>query len=581
MKKSEKSFYLGTGINYFFAGIALVILYCIPFYILGENSYIRIHDNLDSEVVWRTILARSGKIFSSSGFVPEIMGGIPRHCLPTGYNVVTVLYSFFTPFIAYIINETIVRLLSFIGMYLLLSRHFNDDNDISWAIFGSALCFAILPMYSIYGLTIAGQPLLLYSVLNIYNNKYKIRDYIIIFIFPLYSSLVLSGVFIIAVLILVFLYKLVSDNKFHVPFFLAILLLLLVYIIVENPLFYNMFFNKNYISHRSLWRAGQEQNTLESLNVMFIFLWKGSYHIASKSKLILVMVIIYGFMMLSYRIFKPARIDRNMGIVLKLFFFCVLLSSIVGFYNWSHFAILKNKYTILCEFQFDRFYFLLPCLWYMILFFILRYMEEMRIPTVLIIAIVLLQCWILLSSNNEILGNIRLLSDRIIGSQKTFSMTIGTKPNNICSFRNWYSSKLYDEVAEFLPGSRNDYAIISIGVDPMVAVYNGFRALDSYQNNYPLEYKQKFRKIMAAELDKNKKYKRYFDEWGNRCYIFPANNEDTRYYLDLDMTELSKLGGKYIFSCKEIVNRSNRIKLLKIFSGDMYVNKLYLYENML
>lgn len=44
--------------------------------------------------------------------------------------------------------------------------------------------------------------------------------------------------------------------------------------------------------------------------------------------------------------------------------------------------------------------------------------------------------------------------------------------------------------------------MISVGIYPAAAAYNGFHCLDGYSNNYPLEYKHAFRQIMEGELDK-------------------------------------------------------------------------------
>jgi hypothetical protein len=65
-----------------------------------------------------------------------------------------------------------------------------------------------------------------------------------------------------------------------------------------------------------------------------------------------------------------------------------------------------------------------------------------------------------------------------------------------------------------------DYRVVSIGLHPAVAQYNGLYTLDTYNNFYPLSYKHQFLNIIAPELNKNKSLKSYFDLWGGRCYIF-------------------------------------------------------------
>ena len=62
--------------------------------------------------------------------------------------------------------------------------------------------------------------------------------------------------------------------------------------------------------------------------------------------------------------------------------------------------------------------------------------------------------------------------------------------------------------------------VASLGVDPMIAAMNDIYVIDGYHQIYPLSYKIKFRKIIEDELNQNQKLKKYYDEWGNRVYLF-------------------------------------------------------------
>ena len=54
----------------------------------------------------------------------------------------------------------------------------------------------------------------------------------------------------------------------------------------------------------------------------------------------------------------------------------------------------------------------------------------------------------------------------------------------------------------------------------MIAVMNDIYVIDGYHQIYPLSYKIKFRKIIEDELNQNQKLEKYYDEWGNRVYLF-------------------------------------------------------------
>lgn len=90
------------------------------------------------------------------------------------------------------------------------------------------------------------------------------------------------------------------------------------------------------------------------------------------------------------------------------------------------------------------------------------------------------------------------------------------------SVKQFLAEKQFQEIKEYIGLPVADYRVVSIGIHPAIAQYNGFYMLDTYNNFYPLSYKHEFRKIIEKELAKNKTIRTYFDEWGGRCYIFTA-----------------------------------------------------------
>jgi Protein of unknown function (DUF6044) len=90
------------------------------------------------------------------------------------------------------------------------------------------------------------------------------------------------------------------------------------------------------------------------------------------------------------------------------------------------------------------------------------------------------------------------------------------------SVKQFFAGKQFQEIKEYIGLPVADYRVVSIGIHPAIAQYNGFYTLDTYNNFYPLSYKHEFRKIIEKELAKNKTIRTYFDEWGGRCYIFTA-----------------------------------------------------------
>ena len=129
-----------------------------------------------------------------------------------------------------------------------------------------------------------------------------------------------------------------------------------------------------------------------------------------------------------------------------------------------------------------------------------------------------------------------------------------------------------------------------MGLTPASAAYNGFNCLDAYSNNYDVEYKHEFRQIIEKELAKNDYYTSYFDDWGNRCYIYLASyrtgiNADF-YNITFSGTEVNykkakEMGADYVISASAIEDYDAQgLKLLNsepIRSDDCWY-VLYVYE---
>ena len=63
--------------RYLIAAFIVIALYFAPFYILGENTPTLVHDNLDSNVVWFTILPIVASCLTPWTAIPQVMNGIP------------------------------------------------------------------------------------------------------------------------------------------------------------------------------------------------------------------------------------------------------------------------------------------------------------------------------------------------------------------------------------------------------------------------------------------------------------------------------------------------------------------------
>ena len=75
---------------------ALLLLLYLPFLLLGDQAYIRIHDTLEGEWLWYKIVADSGQAFNfgQDAQVNQVMHGLPRQVFPSSLNILYLLQHF-------------------------------------------------------------------------------------------------------------------------------------------------------------------------------------------------------------------------------------------------------------------------------------------------------------------------------------------------------------------------------------------------------------------------------------------------------------------------------------------------------
>ncbi len=550
--------------------LAFFLVYLAVPVILGENSVITVHDNLDSEVAYNVVLANSHKAFDldPSSKIDQIMNGLPRGCLPSGLNAVTWLFLAFKPFMAYLINYLLVHVIAFAGMFLLLERHILPKDEDPAVILAASLCFAILPFYTIFGLSIAGQPLLLYSFLNILKNDHELTDLLIIFSFPFYSTFELTGVFIVIALALILAGNTIMTRKFNVIFFWGIIGLTFLYAISDITLIRLIFFDRAFISHRILLAPDRFTAIQALLNAFDNFL-QGQYHAASLHGTI---ILPSALLALLINYFKKSR-DKLLLLLLSA---AALISLWYGLFGWRGYAYFSEKITLLRTFQWSRLHWLHPLLWYIIFALALSAINRLKYGKYIVVALVILQLNILLTysdSQTNIAHSINIMTGH---------------DANIETYKKFYSESLFKKIGDFIGRPKKDYRVISIGMHPAIAQYNGFYTLDGYQNDYPLAYKLSFRRVIEKELAKSEKHKKYFDEWGSRCYAFAAElprlsyDKDTDIKirdLELNTKALKEMGGKYVFSAVEIMDhKKTGLTYLRTFEDKASLWKVFLYK---
>lgn len=539
---------------------SLLLMYLLPFFVMGENSYIRIHDNLDSNVVWFKILAESGQIFdNSNSVIQSFMGGTPRISFGSEFNFILWLYYFFEPFLAYVINIFLIHLIAFLGMYLLLKKYIFNSSEQYFYLLLISLLFALLPFWPSGGLSVAGLPIATYSFLNFRNRTQSKYDFLILFLIPFYSSLVLSFMFYISLLFMFWIYDFIQGKRNYI-FLASIFIFSLLYLLVEYRLVQSILVGSNFISHRvERLELYVDFMTAIKHSVRHIILGH-SAHAASEHIFTIIIIII------AFVVQVKTKMLNKLFIILILLHFTI--SIWFGFWDYEGWREIKDKFKILLQLDLARYFFLTPLIWYVLLAVSVNEIIKTTNKTIINIVISLLLFQVIfLFYKGEYIQEYKLSK---------------------ISYSKFFAKKQFKEISDYIGLDHSEYRVVSLGMHPSIAQYNDFHTIDGYIALYLLEYKHIFRRVIAKELNKSEKLKKYYDNWGSRVYLFSSElqknylntNENIKNInIEFDYKELLKMNCKYVFSAVKINNEKvNHIEFLKKFDSQESAWTIYLYK---
>lgn len=535
-------------------------MYLAPLFILQENAHIRVHDNLDSNIAWYKVLASSGQMLGPvQGIIPQIINGLPRNALGTEYSGIVWLYVLFPTMVAYGISQAITRVVAFFGMYLLLKKHLLPGEKWRFYQAGAALAFSITPFWPSGMLSTLGMPMALWAFLNIRKGENLGKSYLTLTLLPFYSSLVLGFFFFLSALGIFWLIDVLKGKGWNLRFLTAILYMTFLYMLVEYRLIFSFLYKGEPNSRDEYWHAYLPFWRVVRLTFKnYVF---GHTHDMTVHNLIILPATFFALYMVGRK-----GLWKQEKIFVLLFVLNFLLSVWYAFWFYKGWTPIVKRLHFLDTFNFARYHFLSPLVIYADFALALKILSGMgsswRITAK---AIAIFQIALLFMYNDE-----------LIYKQKP-------------TVKEFYAEELFRDIKEYIAEPQKDYRVASIGIHPAVSQYNGFYTLDTYNNFYPLSYKHQFRKIIAKELAVNPIVRRYFDQWGGRCYVFSSEigkhymiKKDSKRHLrhlQLNTMQFKEMGGKYLFSALPIDNAAeNHLKLDKVFAKKDSAWKIYLYE---
>jgi hypothetical protein len=520
--------------------------------IMEENLFIPVHDVLDNNIAQYKVLYDAKQFFSGPNLIVKYMGGIDRDFLPSELKVYSWPFIIFEPFVAIIVLYVCRVALSAWGSaylgYCILGVESKRYRNI---ILFCGFIYGILPSSPIWDICFAVYPFLVAQLYKIYKNR-RMKDSLILFAFPFFSELAHFGVFICAYLLLFIIVDSIFRRKVNVMLCIALSTIIFGYIVSEYRMFRLILF-KDVVTLRS--EMSIEYYSIPQIirNIIDVFL-NGQYHGGTSHKYF---VFPLCFFYIGYLIGKHLKVHDVKGIFKEFFIWImvlIVLNSIVyAFENCYHF---KHAFTLVFPFMkgigLERIIRINSFLWYfafsVIMFKIQKYGYHM---------ISMISCFLAVITVMFIPNTYNLIFYNLYSAQQRSKQQFESIPLNYGEF---YSEDLFEEIKKVI--DYNGEWSVAFGMHPAILSYNKISTLDGYHSWYSLEYKHRFREMIAPEFEMDEFYRNYFDNWGGRAYLYsnivtyePARDLGIECAeLKIDSNVFKQMGGKYIFSRVRISN---------------------------
>ncbi|RSK45020.1 DUF6044 family protein [Hymenobacter rigui] len=539
--------------------LVLSLAYVAP----AGHTYILIDDNLDTELAVPYVLVQEGKAldYRPQTVVPHLMHGLPRTALRPGLQPLVGLMALLPPLPAYLLHELLVRLVGLLGMYLVLRRFGLPGGGQAGLCAVLALAWAVLPTYTAYGVSVLGQPWVVWALLQLRAGRRPVASYLVLMGFALWSSLVLAGLFVLAGAGLALAYDAWRTRRIAWRAVLGLVVLALGYLVVEYPLVVSVLISRQFVPHRlefdyaRLTPGGVGAGLIASVRYFLL----GQYHASAFARLAPLLAAGSAVTLLPDSPIRK-RLRRQLAAAMILL---MLLAVFCGFYPTLIGAV-QRMVPALGAFNFTRFHFLTPLAWFGVLVLALRHLPASRA----VWALAVLQLAVGLGMNSEWTLNVRRQLGHLPATEPTYAAFVAP------ALFHQIQTDIQQQTGQ-LPAA---YRVACLGMPPAVASLNNFYTLDAYQNNYPLAYKHQFRQLTAGELAKDAALRTYFDAWGNRCYLFSAElgknfrvgalPEHVVQHWTFNAAAFRQLGGQYVLSAARLARpEQSELRLFGHYTG--------------
>ena len=553
----------------------------------GQNIYIQVHDNLDSNVANYQVL-KNDSLFFSHNAVLGVLGGLNRDCFPSEFKLYTLLYMVLPTFIAYIAGIFLRVVISIVG-WVLLDKSISEHPHFNYAIL-SGFLYGCLPTFPTCSFGFASLPLLLYFLICAYRTK-EPKYYILLLLYPSLSDFSVFGIFICGYILIFIIGDSLKNRKVCLSMCLALAVLCVGFMINEYRLFNTMLWGgEKSIRWEMINTSGKtylDVFTIKFEDIKNLLIGSkevfrdGHYHSGDLHKYLVYPVCIVYFIYVNvYYIIK-----KEPGMILKDTFNIFMIWAAFNAFIYSLDALYQFKlFVALCiaplrGFSFARTLWFNPFVWYFSFHIVISRILDTKNRIGRSVSLFLyLGAFIILIMKSDIYNGIH--------------RNIANIKHEICreevtdlTYSEFYAEDLFNKIKSDI--AYDGEWTMAVGFHPSVLYYNGFNTLDGYISYYGLAYKEKFRRIIAPSLEKDLAAKQYYDGWGGRAYVFTPGvpyEPGRHWYIEsaslvISEESLREMNGKYIVSRVLFDNLQDyRISLIGTYTDDNTPYCLYVYQ---
>ena len=533
----------------------LLFIEVLPFLIYQENLKLYPYDFLDGTYAYSSLLIKyKYEILTKANFyVPEFLGGQNSTSLWGAKSIYFIWIWLFGPFYGYVCSKIIMIFVAFWGTYLFLTHFLISDNKT--LCLWMAYFYSVIPFWG-YDLSQAGVPLFFYVFFMLRKEisiKNSILLYLILVFLAFYSSLILSGFFVLVTLFILELVVTYKVGKFNFKVILGFSIVSISYIFSHWALFDEYIFHpiKNNRMSFVFTYTGLTSSIEQSIKS-----FKYGIYTATDNH---VFIIYFSSIVLIIMFLNNVESKK----ILMFLLYIILSCFVYGFLQWKCIKFIHQIWIQIVPMDLTRFVFLNGFFWICIFSLSINFISKIRKGIVLAFFAILIQVIFTITSN-------------LLFVQNYFQFSI----------KEYYSEKLFTLISKEIDKSKDKYRVISLGLPPAIALYNGYYCLDGYSSSYSLNHKLAFDKIVEKELNL---FKEPLLTGGNKLYAISselinnlevsASNQIEIKFLRYNIEQLKLMNCKYLFSAVKINTQNNpHFKLIKLYTDKDSYWKIYVYQ---